>query len=122
MFATEQRQRTLSRRGIRPAVRITANAPTGRTHAGASTVPGSAVPAAAINGATDCNTLVTPVDAAGRGATMVVLCRAGVTTLDSGGATTNASAAGARQRRAVVADKSCMMAKSVRHPRRAAGG
>lgn len=106
------RIRTLSNKGISPAVRITAKAPTGRTHPGASTVPGSAVPLAAIRGTTDvCSTVESDAAAAGRGATILVHCRPGATlpSLDEGGAVTKPSAAGARQRRAVVAEKSFMV-------------
>lgn len=43
----------MSRRGIAPASRITAPAPAGRTHIGASTLPGSAIPAEASTVADD---------------------------------------------------------------------
>lgn len=108
--ASRRSKLTFNTRGMTPAVRMTAKAPRGSTHPGASTLPGSATPLAAIRGTTVCNTLVTPAPAAaGSGATIIVV-RVGpkARTLDDGGATTNASAEEARQRAAVVAEKSFM--------------
>ena len=110
-----QQKLTFNKSGITPAVRMTAKAPTGSTHPGASTLPGSATPLAAIRGTTVCSTLVTPAPDAGSGATIVVDCRVAPNPLplDDEGATTKASAEEARHRAAVVTEKSFMSEKKL---------
>lgn len=107
---SEQPAHTLSSRGINPAVRITATAPAGRTHPGASTEPGSATPLLASSGTTEvCSTVVTAERAAGRGDAIIVVQEAparppAVVMRALGGATTKASATGARHRRGSTAE------------------
>lgn len=107
---SEQPAHTLSSRGIRPAVRITATAPAGSTHPGASTEPGSATPLLASSGTTEvCSTVVTAERAAGRGDAIIVVQEAparppAVVMRALGGATTKASATGARHRRGSTAE------------------
>ena len=106
---SKQPAQTLSNTGIRPAVKITATAPAGRTHPGASTVPGSATPLLASSGTTEvCSTVVTAETAAGRGDAIAVVQEAPARPLAMmrtlGGATTKASATGARHRRESTAE------------------
>lgn len=96
---------TFSTKGIKPAVRTTASAPTGRTHAGASTVPGSAAPT--VNSVVAELTRVAAASTDCSGET-IILHGSDTGRLDilpnftHGDGAINASATGYRDRRAVV--------------------